>query len=133
MDFQLTEEQREFKHVVHEFVAKEVKPLARHTDETGEFNWTAVKKMGPFGLLGLEVPEVYGGAEVDAISSAIAIEELGWGCGSTALAVSAHNGLGAGANRAVWHRRAKADLAAAVGDGARQAGLFVADRTGGWL
>ena len=96
MDFQLTEEQREFRHFVHEFVAKEVKPLARHTDETGEFNWTAVKKMGPIGLLGLEVPEAYGGAEVDAISSAIAVEELGWGCGSTALAISAHNGLALG-------------------------------------
>ncbi len=96
MDFQLTEEQREFRHYVHEFVAKEVKPLARHTDETGEFNWTAVKKMGPIGLLGLEVPETYGGAEVGAISAAIAVEELGWGCGSTALAISAHNGLALG-------------------------------------
>ncbi len=96
MDFQLTEEQREFRHFVHEFVAKEVKPMARHTDETGEFNWTAVKKMGPIGLLGLEVPEAYGGADVDPISAAIAIEELAWGCGSTALAVSAHNGLALG-------------------------------------
>ena len=96
MDFQLTKEQQEFRHVVHEFVAKEVKPLARHTDESGEFNWTAVKKMGPLGLLGLEVPEEYGGAAVDAISAAIAVEELGWGCGSTALAISAHNGLGLG-------------------------------------
>ncbi len=96
MDFQLSEEQQEFRHVVHEFVAKEVKPLARHTDESGEFNWTAVKKMGPLGLLGLEVPEEYGGAAVDAISAAIAVEELGWGCGSTALAISAHNGLGLG-------------------------------------
>jgi len=52
--------------------------------------------MGPLGLLGLEVPEEYGGAEVDAISAAIAIEELGWGCGSTALAISAHNGLALG-------------------------------------
>lgn len=96
MDFQLTEEQREFRHVVHDFVARELKPLARHTDESGEFNWTAVKKMGPLGLLGLEVPEAYGGAAVDAISAAIAIEELGWGCGSTALAISAHNGLALG-------------------------------------
>ena len=96
MDFQLTEEQREFRHFVHEFVAKEVKPLARHTDEAGEFNWTAVHKMGPVGLLGLEVPEAYGGAAVDSISAAIAVEELGWGCGSTALAVSAHNGLALG-------------------------------------
>jgi alkylation response protein AidB-like acyl-CoA dehydrogenase len=52
--------------------------------------------MGPLGLLGLEVPEEYGGAAVDAISSAIAVEELGWGCGSTALAISAHNGLALG-------------------------------------
>ena len=96
MDFQLNEEQREFRHYVHEFVAKELKPMARETDESGEFNWTAVKKMGPLGLLGLEVPEQYGGAEVDAISAAIAIEELGWGCASTALAVSAHNGLALG-------------------------------------
>ena len=96
MDFQLNEEQREFRHYVHEFVAKELKPMARETDEKGEFNWTAVKKMGPLGLLGLEVPEQYGGAEVDAISAAIAIEELGWGCAATALAVSAHNGLALG-------------------------------------
>lgn len=96
MDFELTDIQREFRHVVHEFMAKEVRPLARHTDETGEFNWTAVKKMGPLGLLGLEVPEAYGGAELDAVSAAIAIEELGWGCGSTALAIAAHNGLALG-------------------------------------
>ncbi len=96
MEFDLTQEQRELRHMVHDFVAKEVKPMARHIDETGEFNWTAVKKMGPLGLLGLEVPEAYGGAEMDAISAAIVIEELGWGCGSTALAVSAHNGLALG-------------------------------------
>ena len=96
MNFELNEEQREFQHIVHDFVAKELKPVARETDETGQFNWTAVKKMGPIGLLGLEVPEQYGGAQVDAISAAIAIEELGWGCASTALAVSAHNGLALG-------------------------------------
>ena len=96
MDFELNDEQKLFQRTVHDFVAKEVKPLAQHTDEAAEFNWTAAKKMGPIGLLGLEVPEEYGGAEVDAISSAIAIEELGWGCGSTALAISAHNGLALG-------------------------------------
>ncbi|MBK7896809.1 MAG: acyl-CoA dehydrogenase family protein [Candidatus Promineifilaceae bacterium] len=96
MNFELNEEQREFQHIVHDFVAKELKPMARETDEKGEFNWTAVKKMGPIGLLGLEVPEEFGGAAVDAVSAAIAIEELGWGCGSTALAVSAHNGLALG-------------------------------------
>ncbi|MGB7093742.1 MAG: acyl-CoA dehydrogenase family protein [Anaerolineales bacterium] len=94
MDFELNEEQRMWKEMVHNFVAQEVKPLAQMVDEEGQFNWQATKKMGPIGLLGLNVPEEFGGAEVDAISAAIAVEELGWGCGSTALSISAHNGLG---------------------------------------
>ncbi|MCI0577317.1 MAG: acyl-CoA dehydrogenase family protein [Chloroflexi bacterium] len=96
MNFEFTAEQRQFRDLVHDFVAREVKSRARETDETGEFNWPAVKKMGPLGLLGLEVPEEYGGAAVDGVSAAMAIEELGWGCGSTALAISAHNGLALG-------------------------------------
>lgn len=96
MNFELTTEQQEFRHIVHDFIAKEVKPKAHEVDETAQFNWPAVHKMGPLGLLGLEVPEEYGGAAMDAVSAAIAIEELGWGCGSTALAISAHNGLALG-------------------------------------
>jgi alkylation response protein AidB-like acyl-CoA dehydrogenase len=68
--------------------------MARHVDEQGEFNYGAVQKMGPLGLLGLNIEETYGGAGVDAVSAAIAIEELGWGCGSTGLTIAAHNGLG---------------------------------------
>jgi len=94
MNFDLTEEQHMWRETVHDFVAREVKPKARQVDEEGEFNWEAVNKMGALGLLGLNIPEEYGGAGVDAISAAIAIEELGWGCGSTALAIAAHNGLG---------------------------------------
>ena len=94
MDFELNEEQRMWKEMVHNFVAQEVKPLAQEVDETGQFNWQAARKMGPVGLLGLNVPEQYGGAGVDAISASLAVEELGWGCGSTALSISAHNGLG---------------------------------------
>lgn len=94
MNFDLTGEQRMWREVIHDFVAKEVKPKARRVDETGEFNWEATRKMGYVGLLGLNVPEKYGGTGVDAVSAAIAIEELGWGCGSTALSIAAHNGLG---------------------------------------
>lgn len=94
MNFDLTEEQRMWRDVVHDFVSREIKPKAREVDENSEFNWTATRKLGPLGLLGLNIPEEYGGAGVDAISAAIAIEELGWGCGSTALAIAAHNGLG---------------------------------------
>jgi len=94
MEFDLSAEQRMWQKVVHEFMVAEVQPKAHETDETGEFNWPAVRKMGPLGLLGLNIPEEYGGAGIDAVSAAIAIEELGWACGSTALAIAAHNGLG---------------------------------------
>lgn len=94
MDFELTHEQKMWREAVHAFAEKEVKSRAKETDEKAQFNWEAVRKMGPLGLLGLNVPEEYGGAGVDAISAAIAVEELGWACGSTALAIAAHNGLG---------------------------------------
>lgn len=95
MDFDLSNEQRLWQKTVHEFVAAEVQPKAREVDETSTFNWQAVRKMGPLGLLGLSIPEEFGGTGMDAVSAAIAIEELGWGCGSTALSIAAHNGLGA--------------------------------------
>ena len=94
MNFDLTEEQKMWQKTVHDFVETEVKPKAREVDETGEFNWDAVRKMGPLGLLGLMVPEAYGGADVGTVNMSIAIEELAWGCGSTALAIAAHNELG---------------------------------------
>jgi alkylation response protein AidB-like acyl-CoA dehydrogenase len=94
MNFELNDEQRLWKYSVHEFCATEVKPMAAEMDEKASFNHDAVKKMGAIGLLGLNIPEDYGGAGVDAISAAIAIEELGWSCGGTALSISAHNGLG---------------------------------------
>lgn len=94
MDFDLNEEQKFWQKTVHDFVAKEVEPKAHEVDMTYEFNWEATRKMGPLGMLGLNIPEAYGGSGVDSISAAIAIEELGWACGSTALAIAAHNGLG---------------------------------------
>jgi butyryl-CoA dehydrogenase len=94
MNFDLTEEQKTWKKIVHDFVAKVVKPKAQEVDENEEFNWDAVRKGGPIGLLGMSIPEAYGGSNMDMVSSAIAMEELGWGCGSTALALTAHNGLG---------------------------------------
>lgn len=94
MDFDLNKEQKTWQEAVHTFVAREVRSKAHEVDLTGNFNWEATRKMGPFGLLGMMVPEEYGGSNMDTISAAIAVEELGWGCGSTALAISAHNGLG---------------------------------------
>src|SRR5258706_1475186 len=94
MNFDLTEEQKTWKKIVHDFVAKVVKPKAQEVDEKEEFNWDSVQKGGPIGVLGMSISEVYGGSNVDMISSVIAMEELGWGCGSTALAFTAHTGLG---------------------------------------
>jgi alkylation response protein AidB-like acyl-CoA dehydrogenase len=94
MDFQLSGEQRMWKKAIHDFCDSEVRPHAAEMDKKGTFNQAAVKKMGPLGMLGLNIPEEFGGAGVDAISAAIAIEELGWACGGTALSIAAHNGLG---------------------------------------
>ena len=94
MDFQLSDEQRMWQQAVHDFCSAEVKPLAAEMDEKATLNQDAVRKMGPLGLLGLNIPEEYGGAGMDAVSAAIALEELGWACGGTALSIAAHNGLG---------------------------------------
>jgi alkylation response protein AidB-like acyl-CoA dehydrogenase len=97
MDFDLTAEQKLWRETVHNFVAREVMPKAAEVDEREHLDEDVIRKMGAMGMLGLNVPEAYGGAGVDAISSAMTIEELGWACGSTALAVAAHNGLGCAA------------------------------------
>ncbi len=96
MDFDLSEEHRMLQETVREFVAKEVAPRARHIDETGEFPWQTLKAMGKLGLLGLNVPEEYGGSGADYLSVALMLEEIGKGCGSTGLIVAAHLGLACG-------------------------------------
>lgn len=94
MNFELNDEQRMWRAAVHDFCANHVRPGAAEMDEKAEFNAEAVSRMGALGLLGLNIPEEYGGAGVDAVSAALAIEELGWADGGTALTIAAHNGLG---------------------------------------
>jgi len=94
MDFDLTEEERMWQKIVHDFVSAEVKPKAHEISESGEFNWDAIEKMVPIGLLGMMIPEEYGGSEVGIVAMSLAIEEMGWACGSTALALAAHTELG---------------------------------------
>src|SRR5260221_3757193 len=93
MDFELNQEQKMYQRAVRDFCEGEIKPYAADVDRTGELRWEAIRKMPSLGLTGLQVPEEYGGAGLDAISAAIAIEELGRACGSTGLSVAAHNGL----------------------------------------
>ncbi len=94
MHFELSEEQELIRRTVREFAEKEIAPRARHVDESGEFPAETFRKMGELGLMGLPFPEEYGGAGADAISTAIAVEEVARACGSTALAYAAHMGLG---------------------------------------
>ncbi len=77
-------------------MATEVAPRARHVDETGEFPWNTLNALAKLGMLGLNIPEAYGGGGADALSAMILIEEIGRGCGSTALIVAAHLGLACG-------------------------------------
>src|SRR5436190_6991629 len=93
MEFDLNQEQKMYQRAVRDFCEGEIKPYAAEVDETGELRWDAIRKMPELGLTALQVPEEYGGTGLDTISFAIAIEELGRACGSTALTVSAHNGL----------------------------------------
>jgi alkylation response protein AidB-like acyl-CoA dehydrogenase len=93
MDFALSDEQKMYRSAVRTFVEKEIKPFAAEIDEKQELRWEAIEKMASLGLTGLQVPEEFGGANLDSVSAAIAIEEISRGCGSTGLAVAAHNGL----------------------------------------
>ncbi len=78
---------------VREFCEAEVAPRAREWDRTGRFPAETVKKLGELGLLGLYVPEEYGGAGLDALAGAAVIEEVARWDGSLALTVASHNGL----------------------------------------
>ncbi|MHB8628147.1 MAG: acyl-CoA dehydrogenase family protein [Aggregatilineales bacterium] len=93
MDFELNQEQQMYQRAVRDFCEGELKPYAASVDQTGDLRWEAIRKMPQLGLTGLQVPETYGGAGLDTISACIAIEEIARVCGSTALSVSAHNGL----------------------------------------
>jgi len=93
MNFELAEEQQMIRKMVRDFAEKEIVPIAQETDEKGEFPWQTIRKMGPLGLLGLPIPEEYGGAGADNISFAIAMEEIARACGSTAMTLDAHTSL----------------------------------------
>ena len=96
MDFNLTEQQKLFQKVIREFCEKELKPIASKIDQEEYFPLDLYKKMGKMGLMGMTVPQKYGGAGIDKVSYMIALEEISRFCGSTGLTVEAHNTLGCG-------------------------------------
>jgi len=93
MDFALNEEQEMFRKTIREFAEKEIMPRAQEIDQKGEFPWDIIRKMADLGLMGLPFPEEYGGAGGDAISYAIAVEEIARASGSVAITYSAHISL----------------------------------------
>jgi alkylation response protein AidB-like acyl-CoA dehydrogenase len=92
----LKEEHHQVRDMVRRFAEEVVAPRARDLDETETFPHETVKQMGELGLMGLPYPEKYGGAGMDTVSYAIAVEELARVCASTAITLSAHVSLGCG-------------------------------------
>jgi len=91
--FDLTEDQGAVREMVRDFAESEIRPIAAHIDETHEFPLATTRKMGELGLMGMFVPEPYGGAGMDYVSYVIAIEELSRLCASHGVIASAHNSL----------------------------------------
>jgi alkylation response protein AidB-like acyl-CoA dehydrogenase len=90
----ISREHEEFRAKVREFAEKEIEPQAKQLDETGQFPFDTIKKLGEMGIMGMVVPEEYGGSGHDTTSYSIAVEEVSRVCGSTGITVAAHNSLG---------------------------------------
>jgi alkylation response protein AidB-like acyl-CoA dehydrogenase len=93
MDFDLTDEQVQFRNVIREFAEAEVAPGAAERDEREEFPLDLVRKMGGLGLFGLPFDEEFGGSGAEAITTCLVLEELGRVDQSVAITLSAAIGL----------------------------------------
>lgn len=93
MDFTLNEEQRMIRDTVRQMAQDVIAPRAHLVDETGEFPHENFDVMAELGLMGLPIPEQYGGAGADTVSYALAVEEISAACGSTGLSYAAHVSL----------------------------------------
>ena len=96
MAYQLNEEQRMIRAMVREFAREVLLPTAAERDRTKEFPAENLKKMGELGLMGMNVPPEYNGAGVDSVSYSLALQEIGYACASTAVAMSVHNSVACG-------------------------------------
>jgi alkylation response protein AidB-like acyl-CoA dehydrogenase len=93
MNFELTEEQKMIQEMCRRFAEKEIKPVAARLDETHEHPAGLCKKMGELGLMGIAIPEEYGGAGMDYICYVLAMIEIAKACASTSVIMSANNSL----------------------------------------
>ena len=93
MDFDLTPEQQEVRALARDFAEREVAPVIARYDEAHEFPHEILKRLAGTGLLGALVPEEYGGAALDYVSYALAVEELNRVDASVGITMWAHNSL----------------------------------------
>jgi len=93
MNFQLTEEQQLIKQMIQEFAETEVKPIAAEIDRNHRFPVETMEKLKDLSLMGIIIPEEYGGTGADAISYMIVIEELSKACASTGIILATHTSL----------------------------------------
>jgi len=80
---------------VRKFAETELGPISHEIDRESRFPWEVIEMMRPLNYFGLQVPQKYGGAEVDTISYAITIEELSRVCAAVGLCITVHNSVGA--------------------------------------
>lgn len=78
---------------IRSFAQNEIAPRAKEFDETGNFPTEIIKQLGEMGLMGIMVPEQWGGAGMDTVSYAMALEEVAAACASTAVIMSVNNSL----------------------------------------
>lgn len=93
MNFSYRDDQLLVRDTVRDFVGSRIVPNAAAWSEKGEFPLDLVPALAALGLTGLAVPHEYGGAELDVLTIALVMEELGAGDGSVALTIAAHNSL----------------------------------------
>ena len=93
MDFQLTQEQKMIKDMVEDFAAKEIKPLAEKVDKEHYYPKETIAKLAELGLMGVAVPEEYGGAGMDNVCYVLALEAVSRYCASTGVIMSVNNSL----------------------------------------
>ena len=94
MDFDLTPEQELVRYTVRTFARERVAPVAAELDRESRFPYELVAELAELGLMGIPIPEEYGGAGGDTVSYAIAVEELTRVDSSVAITVAAHTSLG---------------------------------------
>src|SRR5213595_4021053 len=94
MDFDLSSEHQLIRSTVREFAESRVAPVAAELDREHRFPYELVAELAELGLMGMTVPEEYGGAGADTVSYAIAVEELTRIDSSVAITVAAHTSLG---------------------------------------